>query len=245
MTVSADREGRRSASGATPDVWQLLLAGGGIVLFIIAMLAASMAGHPTFTPPIPDSGPLPEPTSVLPTSNPSGTPQPQEDSIGGLVVIFILMLLLLAVVVVILVLAILALISYWKARPLRQRDGAATDVDVSGDLVEESVPDAPTMRRGIAAARAVIDAHASPGDAIVAAWVGLEETAADSGTGRGRSETPAEFTLRILLRRPGIDEPARQLLRLYERVRFGGHTASEQDRLDAISTLTRIEEGWR
>jgi len=108
-----------------------------------------------------------------------------------------------------------------------------------------SAPDAAVIRRGVTAAREGVTAVAEPGDAIVAAWIGLEETADDSGTARGLSETPAEFTLRILQRRPGVAEPAVRLLRLYEGVRFGGRTASENDRAQAHAALVEIERGWR
>ncbi|SJN19111.1 transmembrane protein [Microbacterium esteraromaticum] len=243
MTMRADHEGREAAS--VPRVQRYLLIAAVLVLFVVAMLAASLAGHPTFTPPVAERAPGPAPTPVEITPGPESTMPPPQDGIRGFVVLMLLLLLVLLVVLVVLFFIVRALIGYWKNRPLRQREGVDTDEGVSMEIFTDSAPDAPTMRRGIAAARTLIDTQADPGDAIVAAWVGLEETAADSGTARGRSETPAEFTLRILLRRPGLDEPAHRLLRLYEGVRFGGHSADEADRSAAVRALVEIEEGWR
>ena len=60
------------------------------------------------------------------------------------------------------------------------------------------------MQRGIAGALATIDERATASDAIVAAWIGLEESAADAGVKRAASETPGEFVVRIITLRPGL-----------------------------------------
>jgi hypothetical protein len=45
--------------------------------------------------------------------------------------------------------------------------------------------------------------------------------------------------------REGIADETRGLLRLYERVRFGGYEADERDRASARDDLQRIREAWR
>lgn len=245
MTVRADedvQQARRSAPGMSR--WMLL--GGAGVLFLIVMLAASVAGHPSIRASDPE--PLPLPTMTPPTESPGprgDVPLPP-DGFTGRAITAILAVLVAAAIIAAVIVVIRALLRAWRDRPLRRRDGTETETAGAGiEAPADAAPDAPAIRRGVAAARTAAERHPDPGDAIVAAWVGLEETATDSGIGRGRSETPSEFTLRILLRRPGIDEPARELLRLYEGVRFGGRIAGEAERMRAVQALARIEEGWR
>ena len=228
---------------------RMLLIFSALALFAVAMLASAIAGHPRIdlTPEGATASPLPD-ERPTPTITPGAAPG-QEDggSDAALVGIGIVLALIVSALAVLLLLWIVRrIIDLWRSRRLRRQPGAATDVEVEvADAPAEAEPDAPTVRRGIAAAREAIEAHPAPSDAIIAAWVGLEETAADSGAGRGVSETPAEFTLRILLRRPGIEHPAQQLLAVYEGVRFGGRRGSEQDRALASRALALIEEGWR
>lgn len=228
-------------------VTRWLIPLGVVGLFLIAMLAAVVAGRPMFTPPSTGPEPLPVPSAqqTLPPVI-GGEPQQQQGDDTILIVVSTLLLLfLLAVVITALALIVRAVQLYWRERPPRRQYAANADTAGQADIIAEATPDAPIMRRGIEAARAAISGHQDPTDAIIAAWVGLEQTAVDSGVGRGASETPAEFTLRILLRRPVIDTPARELLRLYESVRFGGHTAGETMRDHAAQSLREIEEGWR
>lgn len=224
------------------------LAGLGVLgLFLIAMLAAVLAGPP----PLPASSPrTPRPLpsaqeSLLITAGPSMPPETRSDG-AVLLIVGIVLGLLVCLVVVIAVVRLLprliALIAEWMRRPAEPE---TTEVATEEHTSDPAQLDAPRVQRGIATARQTIGAHRDAGDAIVAAWLGLEQTAADSGVGRGRSETPAEFALRLLLRRPGIDEPARSLLALYEQVRFGGRRGDERMREDATRALDAIEAGWR
>jgi hypothetical protein len=225
----------------------LVLSGGATVLFVIAILSASVAGLPKLE--VGRREPLPPPPGAQVT--PTGTPGPLPSPDGGaddaqLIIGIVLVLIVLSMLILLLIWGIRMLLAAWRNRPLRRQPGTQTDVEVQGaDALADTEPDAPAVRRGIAAARAAVQERADPSDAIVAAWVGLEETAADSGIGRAPSETQVEFTLRMLLRRPGIEGPARDLLRLYEGVRFGGHLASEQERAAAAEALESIEAGWR
>lgn len=246
MRVDADQESAAPASVIPLRARRWLVPSGVILLFVIAMLAAAVAGHPVFTPGEADPEPLPQPTAPQ-TAPPMGVGEPRQQGDDTLLRIIgiVMVVLVVAAASAALIMLIRAVLLYWRSRPLRRSLGAATDVATNAETVSESAPDAPTMRRGIAAARAAIELPSDARDAIIAAWVGLEETAVDSGVGRGRSETPAEFTLRILLRRPGIDEAAHRLLRLYESVRFGGHGADATMRADAARALAEIEEGWR
>jgi hypothetical protein len=79
-------------------------------------------------------------------------------------------------------------------------------------------------------------------DAVVACWVALEEAAASAGVPRDPSETPAEFTVRVL-GIGGISEP--QLIRLgelYREARYSTHGSSEQARTEARAALQRLRD---
>lgn len=79
-------------------------------------------------------------------------------------------------------------------------------------------------------------------DAVIACWVALEEAAASAGVPRDPSETPAEFTVRVL-GIGGISEG--QLVRLgelYREARYSTHGSSEQARAEARAALVRLRD---
>jgi len=79
-------------------------------------------------------------------------------------------------------------------------------------------------------------------DAVIACWVALEEAAASAGVARDPSETPAEFTVRVL-GVGGISEP--ELVRLgelYREARYSTHGSSEQARAEARAALLRLRD---
>lgn len=218
-------------------------------LFLIMMIAAAIQGHPTFRP----SEPVPLRSSEpIPTTMPGDTGLPEEIEIdptsAAVVQAFavILMLLVVAGVIVLLVIIARALLRAWRNRPTGRRDGAEVAAEVADvTAVPEPEVAVDAIRRGIAGALQAIDRRALPTNAVIAAWVGLEESAADAGVPRAPSETPAEFAVRIITRRSGIEEEASELLTLFERVRFGAHEATEAERRAARAALRRIEEVWR
>jgi len=221
-----------------------------VSLFIVAMIAAAVQGKPTFRP----AEPIPAGTAEpLPTMEPGGTglPEPPEIEPTSAAAVAqaltaILLVLVMGGLIALLVIAARAVLRAWRERPLRRRDAAAVASEV--ELIE-SAPAADAvagvMRRGIAGALATIDERVSASDAIIAAWIGLEESAAEAGVRRAASETPAEFVVRIITLRPGVADDAAALLRLYESVRFGTRLADEGDRASARRALRRVEEVWR
>ncbi|WP_182253446.1 DUF4129 domain-containing protein [Microbacterium esteraromaticum] len=245
MTVSTEqgRRGRSPRSSGRSAIAQVAALG----LFVVAIAAAALAGLPTFSAVDSEAAPREGQKALqTPTFEPSPPPaEPQEPNL----VLMIIGIVLLAVAVTLVLIAIIRLARRLLAA-LRDRmralpEAAETEVETATAPSPEEPLDATAVQRGIAVALSSIAAHRDPGDAIVTAWLGLEETASDAGAGRGRSETPAEFTVRILTRRPGIDEPARILLRLYEQVRFGSTPADERMRREAERALAAIERGWR
>ncbi|GAA1735811.1 hypothetical protein GCM10009809_33750 [Isoptericola hypogeus] len=65
-----------------------------------------------------------------------------------------------------------------------------------------------------------VDGAATPHDAVVAAWVSLEDAAATRGTARDPAETPTEFATRLLADTPAPAARVRELRALYAEARF-------------------------
>lgn len=84
----------------------------------------------------------------------------------------------------------------------------------------DPAPDLDVLHGGARAAETSLRAAVTPTDAVIAAWVALEDAAARSGVVRDRSATATEFTLRVLDRTPADPVAARTLLALYLRARF-------------------------
>ena len=122
---------------------------------------------------------------------------------------------------------------WWAGRPSRAATGQNSAVAPATSEIPiepEPEPDTPALRTGIELALQVLDEQREPADAIVRAWLGLQETAEESGIVRRPAETPTEFTSRILSRAFADDRAVRTLLRLYLRTRFGDHPVTSRRR---------------
>jgi len=240
--------GRAGAPTRGPLLLPLLAVAG---LFVVLMIAAALQGTPSIRPPaveqpdrLPSAEPIPEQTgAVLPDVGQHGEPLVQRIIAVVLAIVIgasILMLLVLGIRTL-----VRALAGLWRDRPLARREAAEVDPGRTTAAAVAPAPDSRTIQRGIATALRSIESGADPADSIVAAWVGLEESAADAGVHRGSAETAGEFTARILGHRPGAAAAIVELLGLYEGVRFGGRVADEADRQAASRCLRSIEEEWR
>lgn len=214
------------------------------VVTVLLMGIASLQGVPQFGD-ILFGHRLPEPASSGPAQQPGQGAAPLAD-MSVLAAIASAITIVLALVAALLLgwLFWRVIRALWVARPLSRQDGAWVGVGHADPAPDEAV-DAAAIRDAAVDAQYAIDAHPDPGDAIIAAWVHLEEASARAGRPRAAAETPGEFTIRILGRRPGLDTELGTLLGLYESVRFGGRTGDETERATARRCLAAIEEGWR
>jgi hypothetical protein len=138
---------------------------------------------------------------------------------------------------------------WWAGRPSRAATSRNTAVGAAASELPivrepEPEPDAPALRTGIELALQVLDEQRDPADAIVRAWLGLQETAAESGIVRRPAETPTEFTSRILSRAFADDRAVRTLLRLYLRTRFGDHPVTTEDVAAVRAALQELVRTW-
>jgi hypothetical protein len=158
--------------------------------------------------------------------------------------------IVLAVIIAIAIVGVALLLwRLWAGRSSRAATSRNTAVtaEVSEIPVEpepEPEPDTPAMRTGIELALQVLDEQREPADAIVRAWLGLQETAAESGIVRRAAETPTEFTSRILSRAFADDRAVRTLLRLYLRTRFGDHPVTTDDVAAVRAALQELVRTW-
>lgn len=243
-------QGRRAPAAEQRRTGALLglLATAG--LFAIVMIAAALQGVPQIRPPRLDVQPPPPPSeTAAPAPTNTGMPEIPRDEPVAVIIAIILMTLLAAGAAALLFVIVRSLVrmlrEMWSSRRLRMRDAGPIAADGGAGGAPDGDPEPRVIRRGIADAIRSLDGRKTPSDSIVAAWMALEETAADSGLSRGSSETAGEFALRIIARRGQVAEAAGDLLLLYERVRFGGLVAGEEDRAAARALLARIESGWR
>lgn len=214
--------------------------------FAVLMLVAALQGYPQIRPVEFSSGDTPMPETSQQTTAPLQIPEDRAPDDPVLVVIATVIGILVGVflLVVLVRLIIRVLKQLWRSRALERRSGAEIGRGPAPAPAPVQSVDAPVVRDGILGAIDALHAHAAPSDAIVAAWVGLEESAQRAGMQRAAAETPGEFTLRVVGGRPGIAGDVRELLRMYEGVRYGDRAPAEQERARARELLERIHREW-
>lgn len=217
-----------------------------MALAVLVIVAAALAGpshfggprwlptfrSPTRAPRLPHPPSSGQPPRHLPRSRP-----------GSLNIPVVPILIALGVVVVLVILWYIH--RNWRLR--RAAPGSKPTVAPAARPVEpqpEPEPDVPALLSGIEQALRLLEEEREPADAIVRAWLGLQETAAESGIVRAAAETPTEFTSRILGRAGADDRAVRTLLRLYLRTRFGDHPATADDVAAARDALRALADSW-
>lgn len=229
------------------------LVAGCAVAALLVVLAAAAEG---LTTPSGRSATLPGAPLPTPTPTPTRAPLTPAPGSRGLDLPGWLGPLL-AVVAALLVAGLVALVvsRLWQRR--RSRPEALDPLEeVTGTGTAATA--APAVRRGIARSLEVLESPRDLDDAVVRAWLGLEEAAADAGVPRAAAETPTEFTARLLSRVPADREAVEVLRELYARARFGGRTGArtrspveqdEQDEQDddaarARAALRALARSW-
>lgn len=190
------------------------------VLVAVVVLGAATATPWTINPPQ-----LPEPEIAVPlqgpppaSSLPSPPPQDQQperfDSRWAVLVAATLLALLVATLITI---AVRRLLEIRREHTSTAPDNlaAGTAAGTPGDDV-----DLPELQDAVTRALAHLDGHTRPRDAVVAAWVALEEAAARAGTRRDPAQTPTEFAGTVLHATPAPPAAVARLRTLYQRARF-------------------------
>lgn len=228
--------------------WPFALLGTGALAVLIAV-GAALTGSLRFGPPVFNPGPLPSAkplqASRPPQTIPSATPPAESVPSAGPNLTWLVILIGALVVA-----AILFIVVRWLLRRRRDRTQAvAAPLDEVAELID--LGDDPTLetglpylRRGLRRALQLLDEDRSPSNAIIEAWLGLQESAEDAGFQRQSAETPTEFTTRIL-RSLQVDAASLETLRsLYLAVRFGDATATTADVARARTALETLDAQW-
>jgi hypothetical protein len=213
---------------------------GAVVLLLTVVIATAAGGAWTMdtgidlpatdvTIPV-DQAPEPVPTLAPPA------PDPESPALPWIVVT------ILGIVTILIALGIVTAARHLLRRhtePLPEPD--EPDDTGPGPAPGETV-NLPALVDAVGAALARLDAAATPTDAVVAAWVSLEDAAAAHGWERQPAQTSTEFTAHLLDVSPAPAKPAETLRRLYQQARFTVHpvtpeqVATARDALQAIAT---------
>ena len=120
---------------------------------------------------------------------------------------------------------------YGSASPVTHTATAATDP-------------ARALRRGFQTAEQLLDTVTDPDDAVLRAWVALEEAAAQTGLPRLPSATPTEFTVEVIVATEADIDAVHELLGLYHRARFSRGGLGAADLENARSCLRALGRSW-
>lgn len=191
------------------------------LLVTVVVLGAATATPWRFSPPhlptpelsMPQQQPPPSPTTT-PSSEPQPLDEPTTDNRWVALVMAVLLGLLVA--------ALLGLATRKLLAILRGQIDTTPDnlTGGTGTATPDDAVDLPELQDAVTRALAHLDGHARPRDAVVAAWVALEEAAARAGTHRDPAQTPTEFTGTVLANTPAPPAAVARLRTLYQRARF-------------------------
>jgi Domain of unknown function (DUF4129) len=139
----------------------------------------------------------------------------------------VLKVALAVVVLLVLVAATRALLQWWRSR---QPGGTpAREADVLPEVILAGAREGEELL-----------AHGTPANAVVAAWVALEDSVRAAGVRDDGSRTSAELVTGVLRTFRVEREPLDRLAALYREARFSTHPIGEEMRAQAVDALGRV-----
>jgi hypothetical protein len=199
------------------------------MLLLAVVVATGDSGIPTkATPVVPYTPPV---TYLTPSMSPSDTYDTVLAYGGGVLIILVVIAVLVGLAL------LMVLIAGLRVRRLRrERVAGVLDGDAAGFH-------AGWLAEATRTAMSEMDERVGgePSDAVIAAWVRLEESAAASGTEREPHQTPSEFTAALLAAHTTDAVALQELRAVYHQARFGepGHVTAD-DAAIARGALERI-----
>lgn len=237
--VSESREPRRQAVvGALRrvDPAALVLAGVVVLLVIAALSAGAESAVDVGQGWVPRSGRPPSGGSgSIPAFDGTYDTPPMLRAAAAMGLLVLLLVILLTALFGVLAI-VLGIQLSWRRR---QRQVGVVPVQLAD---EEQPVDVDVFRKAAGGALDRLDGWAGgdAGDAVVLAWLTLEQAAADCGSARQPHQTPTEFTAAVL---GGLAVDAAALDRLrrrYQRARFSDHPVTAEDVQAAREALRQV-----
>lgn len=214
-----------------------------LLLVTAVVLGVTTATPWRFDPPRTATPEQPLPEQLLPaqTSSPTPLTTPTDTPPADLRWIGITAAILLTLLVAtILTLTARRLLAIYRARTPTTPDNLTGGTTTTGTLTDDV--DLPELQDAVTRALTHLDGHARPRDAVVAAWVALEDAAARAGAHRRPAQTPTEFAGTVLAATPAPPTAVAQLRTLYQRARFTDrpidHTTVDQAR-EALAAIAQ------
>ncbi|GAA4726925.1 hypothetical protein GCM10023216_17130 [Isoptericola chiayiensis] len=211
-----------------------------LVALVLLGAAAATPWHLTVPAPLLQLGDVPLPQQELPTASappaPDEQPPPDDDDT--------LLTVLLALAA-----AAVALLLWYVGRKVLDalRDDTEPPpppdhLDTGDTLPGTDAPTVPLPQIADAVTRALdrLDAAPTTHDAVIAAWLVLEDAAAEHGTRRHPAQTPTEFTQTVLDDTPAPPHDVATLRHLYTHARFTDRPTPTHDVDEARHALTAI-----
>jgi len=220
----------------------MLVRGGVIAAIALAVLGAASATPWIVTFNLPSWGRVSRPLPSMPEVTIAPQEQTADDQALGRTLATVGAVLFTVLVAALVAFAVHRLVVRLRAawRP--------DDSEVEPDLLDADVPgesitvDLASLATAVARARAHLEGHAEPGDAVITAWVALEDEAALQGAARHPAQTPTEFTAVLLEHTPAPADAVATLRGLYQRARFTTRPVTAEDVRAARDAIARIAD---
>lgn len=174
-----------------------------------------------------------EPPAPLATGRPvKGADVRHADSSIVSAIELLMKLVLVVVVVIVLVAIARAVLDRWRSRESVEDQVSPADI-VPDVLLDAAVEGERQLSRG------------TPGNAVIAAWVALEEAVRQAGVRDDDSRTSAELVTAVLRSHRVDRAPLDTLAALYREARFSTHPIGEDQRSTARAALVQVQTDLR
>lgn len=152
----------------------------------------------------------------------------------------LLFVLLLLVLVAMTIAGVIILVLGVHTRREGRRASGKTTPEEQVEQVDEA--DVALVSQAAAKGRELLAAHAGgePGDAVVRAWLVLEQATAEAGLRRQPHQTPTEFTTEVLAAMYVRASALGRLRALYQRARFSSHPVTAVEAAVALAALDKV-----
>lgn len=207
---------------------------GGVVVMVALVVAALGAPLPLLSRPA-DTQTVTRRPTLSSTPPPSATPAPAANTNSEPFDPSPVLITLVQILVVLTLLVVLVALGFFIRALLARRPHL--ELHVEPDF---AIPLVPAGLLEEARQRLLDLESGEPRNAIVAAWLGLETSAAATGLPRLAAETSSEYTERVIGIWPVDPERLGDLAALYREARFSVHPLDESHRDRAISDLRTL-----